>query len=438
MKNIHALIGVLFLSFTGLYLVIKSEPSSFAAIVCLFFTQSFLLFLFFKTSKKTLSYNFWIIAIIANIIVAFSEPIFEDDYWRYLWDGKMIAAGVNPYVYAPDDKALDSLHTEYREKINYLHIKTIYPPVAQYVFFINVKIFGESLLGLKFIFIFFHFLTGLIVYKWLLLRGMHPKWLLLYLLHPMPLKEIANSAHVDSVMVFFLVLAAYLIDAGFKKKVSELAAWFALALSALTKVIPLILVPSFFIKSKKPIQGLFVFTVTLVLLSAPFLSAGKDFVSGLVPFSKYWVTNESLFYPISYFANKLLLALNLSQSPEYFSFIDKEYPARLIVAFIFITIVAYRFFLGLRTKSVDIAHECLWVIASLLLLAPTFNPWYSLWFLPFAVIKKNIPFIILPGLTVFSYAWYWDKSLILRFQLLEYGLFFAILFYFNFWKTKRT
>ena len=32
-----------------------------------------------------------------------SEPFLSDDIYRYLWDGKVFVAGINPYEYAPLD-----------------------------------------------------------------------------------------------------------------------------------------------------------------------------------------------------------------------------------------------------------------------------------------------------------------------------------------------
>ena len=53
-----------------------------------------------------------IIAIVIRIGVLFIQPIGSDDYYRYLWDGKVIANGINPYLYAPSNKALDSIHSD--------------------------------------------------------------------------------------------------------------------------------------------------------------------------------------------------------------------------------------------------------------------------------------------------------------------------------------
>ena len=39
----------------------------------------------------------------ARLALFASEPILEDDYQRYLWDGAVTAAGHNPFAVAPQD-----------------------------------------------------------------------------------------------------------------------------------------------------------------------------------------------------------------------------------------------------------------------------------------------------------------------------------------------
>jgi len=70
--------------------------------------------------------------------------IFDDDIWRYLWDGHVWAGGVNPYRFAPQDPAVDGLSdgsgvwNDIRHSVNHASTPTIYPPLA------DVKT-GESL-----------------------------------------------------------------------------------------------------------------------------------------------------------------------------------------------------------------------------------------------------------------------------------------------------
>ena len=57
------------------------------------------------------------------------------DVYRYLWDGRVQAAGINPYAHAPTDPALVGLRDRtVWPRINHRDDRTIYPPAAQATF----------------------------------------------------------------------------------------------------------------------------------------------------------------------------------------------------------------------------------------------------------------------------------------------------------------
>ena len=73
-------------------------------------------------------------AVVFRLIMLFGDPLFEDDMHRYLWDGKVWASGINPYLYPPDDFFVEHLRDENWMGINFKYIPTIYPPFAQWIF----------------------------------------------------------------------------------------------------------------------------------------------------------------------------------------------------------------------------------------------------------------------------------------------------------------
>jgi hypothetical protein len=80
-----------------------------------------------------LRYVYFLIGLSVILRFAFIpvHPIGSDDYYRYVWDGKVQAHGINPYKYAPSDTALNNLHSETLPKlINFPDMKTIYPPLT--------------------------------------------------------------------------------------------------------------------------------------------------------------------------------------------------------------------------------------------------------------------------------------------------------------------
>ncbi len=82
------------------------------------------------------------VAAAMRIAVIASPPYLSSDVYRYVWDGRVIAAGVNPYRYIPADPHLAAL----RDPAVYPNInranyaRTIYPPAAEAIFFAVTRI----------------------------------------------------------------------------------------------------------------------------------------------------------------------------------------------------------------------------------------------------------------------------------------------------------
>src|SRR5262249_45210884 len=89
--------------------------------------------------------SLWIIVVVAmglRFAVLIVEPLLSSDIYRYIWDGRVQAIGINPYRYVPADPALAGL----RDAAIYPNTNrpdsavTIYLPVAQMFFFIVTRI----------------------------------------------------------------------------------------------------------------------------------------------------------------------------------------------------------------------------------------------------------------------------------------------------------
>ena len=112
------------------YTTIYISTSVFFIVLC---WQIFLL----KISQKYI-YSFLAAIVILRIVFIPVHPIGSDDYYRYLWDGKLQVNGINPYAYAPDAKELTYLHSEILPKyVNHANMKTLYPPLTEILFYIS-------------------------------------------------------------------------------------------------------------------------------------------------------------------------------------------------------------------------------------------------------------------------------------------------------------
>ena len=156
----------------------------------------------------------WLIlglGIVLRGFVLLYDPILSNDIYRYIWDGRVQAAGINPYRYYPAHEALASL----RDPAIYANINrpdyavTIYPPVAQFFFLIvtrvseSVTMMRLALLGCE---------AGIVAVILLLLRriGRPATRIVAYVWHPLPIWEIANSGHIDALMVALMMLGIWL------------------------------------------------------------------------------------------------------------------------------------------------------------------------------------------------------------------------------------
>ena len=73
-------------------------------------------------------------ALAARVVALVFAPPLSTDVWRYLWDGRVACAGVNPYRYSPDAREVALLRDGNWRQINFREIPTIYPPAAEVLF----------------------------------------------------------------------------------------------------------------------------------------------------------------------------------------------------------------------------------------------------------------------------------------------------------------
>ena len=176
-----------------------------------------------------------VFSIAFRLLLLFSDPIQEVDAYRYLWDGKVLAAGVSPFRYSPEHilladgtqqhppqvKTLIHLRDRSRSnarilsRIHYGHLTTVYPPVSQAVFAVAAFVTPNSasvqshLLIIKGLITAFDLATlGVLI---LILRhvGKPLEWSIAYGWCPLVIKEFANSGHLDSITVFLSTLTVY-------------------------------------------------------------------------------------------------------------------------------------------------------------------------------------------------------------------------------------
>ncbi|WP_051390189.1 DUF2029 domain-containing protein [Bradyrhizobium sp. Ec3.3] len=155
------------------------------------------------------------LAIVLRGYALWFDPLLSSDVYRYVWDGRVQAAGINPYRYVPADEALAFL----RDGTIFPHINradtavTIYPPVAQFFFLVVTRV-GESVTVMRVALLGCESVTVLVIVLLLRRMGRPLTRVTAYLWHPLPIWEIANSGHVDALMVALMLLGLWIALAG--------------------------------------------------------------------------------------------------------------------------------------------------------------------------------------------------------------------------------
>jgi alpha-1,6-mannosyltransferase len=155
------------------------------------------------------------VAIGLRAYVLLFDPLLSSDIYRYVWDGKVQATGINPYRYVPADPALASL----RDGTIFPHINrattavTIYPPVAQFFFLIVARI-GENVTVMRLALVGCETVTVVIIALFLRRMNQPVTRVVAYLWHPLPLWEIASSGHVDALMLALMLLGLWIALSG--------------------------------------------------------------------------------------------------------------------------------------------------------------------------------------------------------------------------------
>lgn len=281
-----------------------SSQSDFVSIIS-FYIPFFLVYLgIFKWVKPEQVIPLLIISIFLRFILVFAFPNLSDDIYRFIWDGRLLINGWNPFDHLPSfyieqGIQVPGITEELYHELNSPNYFTIYPPVAQAVFAFACWIFPNSIVASAILMKVFLFAceVGTIVLLVKLLRHFElpQKNVLLYALNPLIIIEITGNLHFEGAMIFFLLLAFWWL---IKQQYVFSAA--AIALSIASKLLPLIFLP-FLIRRlgwAKSFRYFLVVGLTLALLFVPLFSGLflENFGSSLDLYFRKFEFNASIYY----------------------------------------------------------------------------------------------------------------------------------------------
>lgn len=322
-------------------------------------------------TRRTLGFIL-LFGILARLVLVASTPAMSTDIYRYVWEGRVILDGHNPFAITPGDSSLAHLRDENFARINHPRMETIYPPVAQGVFALGA-LFTNTVAALKLLFIVFDIAVVLVLIALLRARGQPSTLAIVYAWSPLVIFETAHSGHMDAVGIFFLMLGLLWFERG--RKVAGAA---SLGFAFASKYASALLVPYFALR-RRDVRWIGLALALVLVCYLPFAGAGMKIFSSLLVYSREWEFNG--------------LAYRVTQS-----LVGDGLTARGILALLLVGIV----FATARRQG-DLLRYAFIALAAGLLLAPTLYPWYLAWVVPFLCIFPNRAWIMFTGLVMLSY-----------------------------------
>ncbi|RPI21908.1 MAG: DUF2029 domain-containing protein, partial [Chloroflexota bacterium] len=249
-------------------------------------------------------------------VLVFSQPELSSDMYRYVWDGRVQANDINPYLYPPGADEVAHLRDEaVWPRINRKEAVTVYPAGAELAFAAIWRLWPDNVHWFQIVMAGGDLLAGALLVVLLRALGKNPLAVLIYLWSPLVIVETTQSAHVDG-LVLPLLLGAWLARVKGRDGLTGLLLGAATAL----KLYPILLLPVLW--RAHDVEGRFrpALSTPLVFLAAflipylPYLSAGAG-VIGYLPTYFGEQSNPGLAFFIG------LLAKWMGGSPEIVIFL---------------------------------------------------------------------------------------------------------------------
>ena len=281
-----------------------------------------------------------------------APPSLSDDVHRYVLDGRLWQAGIDPYRVAPAELAAQGtaarVAPDVLARVNHPDLATIYPPGAEAFFALGVLARLDER-GLRALFLVCDIAAAWALARLLARRGASPWGAALFALHPLAALESAGSGHVDALAVAFLAWAWERAEA--RRPTASALLW---VLAVAVKPFALLAVP--FLVARWGVRRSAV-AVALALAACGVLaleSAGAGAASGLFTYLAHWQHND--------LAYGGLRALGVSPMAA-------RALAIALVAFVGAALV--------RRRTPPVTGYA-WLAACALLAGPVLHPWYAL------------------------------------------------------------
>jgi alpha-1,6-mannosyltransferase len=310
-------------------------------------------------------------ALVFRVAGFFAFPLYEDDFYRYLWDGYVFAAHGSPYGVPPsvffgkDD--VPAVMGDVLSQVNYPDIPTIYGPVCELVFLLSYKLAPGELWPLKLLLIAAD--IGMAGVLWKTTRSTAA--VVLYAWAPLVVKEVAFTAHPDVLAAVLAVLAVSQARADRRIRAAGL-----LGAAIAAKVLAVVLIP--FAITRRDWRAALALTATVCCFYLPFLLHGTSDVAGFAVFADEWEFNSFAYGALS----KLLGTA----------------AAKAISPGLFVVVAGALWHWKRDWFRPDI------IVLLVFLFAPVVNPWYLVLLAPFVALNPSAWGVTVLATVFLSYA----------------------------------
>ena len=335
----------------------------------------------------------------------------SSDVFRYLWDGRVQRAGVNPYRYPPAAPELAHLRDpRIHAAINRPAARTIYPPGAEATFLAVTTVAPDSLLGWRVFLLLCELATGVLLLRLLDRLRVPREAVVLYAWAPLAIFEGLQAGHLDVALLPVLLLALL-----WRQEGRMLAAGAALGVAILLKLYPAVLLPVWWRRGDRRLPAACAAVVAAGYL--PYAGGVGTDVVGFLP--EYFARTEDFNVGLRHFLTE---AIGLGGG-------GARAAAMLLLAGLLLVALA-RVRRALTDDAAGVFQAGMAAAAAYLVLVPTtMHPWYAVWILPFVAVSWSPAWLWFTGAVTLSYlAYVWlPAELPLWLRALEYLPLWALL-----------
>lgn len=347
----------------------ETKRENFLQVIFLYtflFAAYYIVYRFFSITY----FKYLLIAgILFRILLLFSIPNLSDDVYRFIWDGRLAANGINPFKHLPTEimqmAPVTGITKELFVQLNSPGHYTIYPPVLQGIFWMAAKLFPVNVVAAIIFLKSFIVLTELGIFFLILplLKKLSlPRHLsMLYVFNPLVVTELTGNVHFEGLMIFFVLLAFLLLKDNWQRSA------ICLGLGIASKLIPVLFLPLIVLGSGWK-KGLLYFLITTVVTLALFalmldVATVQHLMNSVDLFVRHFEFNASIYYLVRWIGT-IVTGYNI---------ISIAGPLVILLSAGIILLISFK---ARKNSSPTSITKALFIITAWYVFSTTVHPWY--------------------------------------------------------------